>query len=313
MPLEAKIALARKRIREWYEHYEGQVYIAFSGGKDSTVLMHLVKELYPDVPAVFCDTGLEYPEVRNFAIKNADVVLKPKLNFKEILSQYGYPVISKDTAKAIEEYRKYKSSGTQTMRMKQLEGEVMRDDGKKSFYDKSKYKYLVDSDFKISYKCCYHMKESPMNRYEKESGRKPYIGTMADESLTRQSAYFKTGCNAYSKTHPKSKPLSIWTENDIFAYILQNNLEYPSVYGEIICVEGEYKCTGVERTGCMFCAFGAHLEKEPNRFQRLKETHPRQWQYLIGGGSYDTDKFWKPSKDGLGMGHVLKHIGVRTE
>ena len=66
LPLSAKIIMTQRRIRAWYDHWDGQVYVSFSGGKDSTVLLHLVRELYPDVEAVFVDTGLEYPEIRQF-------------------------------------------------------------------------------------------------------------------------------------------------------------------------------------------------------------------------------------------------------
>lgn len=78
LPLEAKIIMSQRRIREWYEAWEGDVYVSFSGGKDSTVLLHLVRELYPEVPAVFVDTGLEYPEIRQF-VRSVDNLecLKP--------------------------------------------------------------------------------------------------------------------------------------------------------------------------------------------------------------------------------------------
>ena len=98
LPLEGKVALAERRIREWYEHWEGDVYISFSGGKDSTVLLDIVKRLYPDVPAVFVDTGLEYPEIRSFALARADVVLRPKMRFDQVVAKYGYPVIGKKTS-----------------------------------------------------------------------------------------------------------------------------------------------------------------------------------------------------------------------
>lgn len=84
MPLEVKIALTKSRIRAWVNEYgEDGVYISFSGGKDSTVLLHIVRKEYPDVPAVFVDTGLEYPEIRDF-VKTFDNVdwIKPKLNFR---------------------------------------------------------------------------------------------------------------------------------------------------------------------------------------------------------------------------------------
>lgn len=66
LPLESKIEMSLRRIKEWYSENQGAVYVAFSGGKDSTVLLHLVRSLYPEVPAVFVDTGLEYPEIREF-------------------------------------------------------------------------------------------------------------------------------------------------------------------------------------------------------------------------------------------------------
>lgn len=91
--LDRKIQVTTARIMEWYEHYNGLVYVAFSGGKDSTVLLDLVRRIYPDVPAVFCDTGLEFPEIRQFArsVENV-VVLRPEMNFKKVIETYGYPI-----------------------------------------------------------------------------------------------------------------------------------------------------------------------------------------------------------------------------
>ena len=70
---------------------------------------------------------------------------------------------------------------------------------------------------------------------------------------------------------------------------------YASVYGEIVEKNGKLVTTGAQRTGCMFCMFGLHLEKEPNRFQRMALTHPRQHEFCIGK---------------LGCGRVLDFIGV---
>ena len=79
LPLDVKIRKTEQRIKEWYEHWDGDVYVSFSGGKDSTVLLHIVRKLYPDVPAVFSDTGLEYPEIKEF-VKTFDNVriVRPK-------------------------------------------------------------------------------------------------------------------------------------------------------------------------------------------------------------------------------------------
>lgn len=278
--------------------------MSFSGGKDSTVLLHLVKELYPDVPAVFCDTGLEYPEVRKFALKKADIVIKPKLKFTEVISNYGYPVISKEQALYLYELR---NSRSEQLKQKRIYG-----DEKGRFKISNKWLYLKDADFKISHHCCNIMKKYPFKKYEKESMRKPYVGSMAEESSLRLSSYIKFGCNAFESSRPMSKPLSVWLEQDVLEYIVNNKLDYASVYGEIMSDKDNcYICTGAERTGCIFCAFGAHLDAEPNRFQKLKETHPRQYDYLIGGGEYNEDGIWIPNKEGLGMKHVLDKIGVK--
>ena len=94
--LEEKIQISTARIIEWYEHWDGKVAVSFSGGKDSTVLLDLVRNVYPDVIAVYSDTGLEFPEIRTF-VKSFDnvAIVKPKLTFGEVVTKFGYPVISK--------------------------------------------------------------------------------------------------------------------------------------------------------------------------------------------------------------------------
>lgn len=111
LPLETKIQMTQRRIREWYDYWGGQVYVSFSGGKDSTVLKHIVDGMYDDVPAVFVNTGLEYPEIQQFVrnVKagkydcfNADVeIIRPGMRFGEVIKKYGYPVISKEVSERI--------------------------------------------------------------------------------------------------------------------------------------------------------------------------------------------------------------------
>lgn len=101
LPLRSKIVMTQARIREWYDHWNGDVFVSFSGGKDSTVLAELVHDLYPRVPLVFSNTGLEFPEIRKFAEKKDATIIKPKMRFDEVISTYGYPLISKETSEAI--------------------------------------------------------------------------------------------------------------------------------------------------------------------------------------------------------------------
>lgn len=111
LPLIVKVRKSQLRIHEWYEHFNGNVCVSFSGGKDSTVLAHLVRDMYPDVPLVFADTGLEYPEIRQFARKMGAEFIRPKMMFSEVISKYGYPVISKEVAQAIMYARKIEGGG----------------------------------------------------------------------------------------------------------------------------------------------------------------------------------------------------------
>lgn len=294
--LERKIRVTQTRIIEWYQYFNGQVYISFSGGKDSTVLLDLARRIYPDIEAVFVDTGLEYPELREF-VKTIDNVtwLKPEMNFRKVIEIYGYPIISKSVSRAVHDVKKL---GKNCWAARCFDGrETM-------FYDYSKYVDLVNAPFKISNRCCDIMKKTPFKKYEKEIHKTPIIGTMASEGKARVNAWLHNGCNAFESKHPKSQPMSFWTERDVLQYLKEFEIPYASVYGEILKDEnGKYYTTGCNRTGCVFCGFGCHLEKEPNRFQRLKVTHPKLWEYCM--------KPWE--QGGLGMKEVLDKIGVKSE
>lgn len=109
LPLDQKVQLTKQRIQEWVDRWglDG-VCVSFSGGKDSTVLLHIAREMYPDIKAVFIDTGLEYPELREF-VRTFDNVdwIKPQMSFKQTIQKYGYPFISKEVAECVYGARKY--------------------------------------------------------------------------------------------------------------------------------------------------------------------------------------------------------------
>jgi 3'-phosphoadenosine 5'-phosphosulfate sulfotransferase (PAPS reductase)/FAD synthetase len=144
---------------------------------------------------------------------------------------------------------------------------------------------------------------------------------MAEESRLRESDWIKRGCNQFDGKTPISKPMSFWTEQDVLQYILKFNIKISSVYGDIV-TEKEYAngqmsfdtsmcklcTTGVDRTGCMFCGYGLHLEKEPTRFQRMKISHPKLYDYVIGGGEFAENGMWQPSAKGLGFGFVFETL-----
>lgn len=346
LPLRAKKRMTIDRIKGWYETFGDNVYFSYSGGKDSTVLLEILagfcKEYGYKLFVVFCDTGLEYPEIRKFAEHNAKrieekygiemefVRLRPDMIFKDVIITFGYPIISKEISKII--YGARHSESKKQSYINKLKG--LNPDGSYSKYKQQykKYEILLQAPFEISNRCCVKMKEQPAMRYEAETGKKPIVATMADESKQRLDGWCKTGCNAFDSDRPMSKPISFWTEQDVLSMILKENIEIAPVYGEVvkdfkkmgqadgqmsmtdfgIDVQDEpLKTTGCTRTGCIFCGYGCHLDKGVTRFQRLKITHPRLYEYCIGGGEFNENGMWQPSKTGLGMGFVFDWLNEK--
>lgn len=300
LPLDEKIELSFARIRDWYETWDGAVAVSYSGGKDSSVLLWLVRQLYPEVPAVFVHTGLEYPEVVQRVLDTPNhTIVRPKKTFGQVITDHGWPIASKKLARGIEVLRNPTDRNQNVWR---LYNEGVNRFGQPVNGRKVSqcWRFLVDAPFKVSAHCCEVMKKEPMRRYRRETGRAPFVGILASDSKDREIAYLKTGCNAYNKD-PKSSPLSFWTEQDILECIRRFNIPLASVYGEIVAsAEGTLSTTGLRRTGCVFCAFGIHMDLHDGpqtRFELLKETHPRLWDYVIHR---------------LGLGDVLRYCRDTT-
>ena len=338
--LDDKYQRTLAKVSEWFSYWNNEVYVAFSGGKDSCVVADICAQWCRLIKAplylVFVDTGLEYPEIKNHIKFFADwlrqkynievvlEILRPKMRFDEVIKKYGYPLISKEVSKCVSAARRLSSKYGDVCR-ERLEGNRLQESGKKSLYNCAKYKPLMFTDFQVSDRCCGVMKKNPSHSYARKTGRKAITAQMADESRLREQQWFKHGCNMFDNQFPVSNPMSFWTKQDVLQYIKKYSIPICSVYGDVIYAEnpeqirfeelGIGECgidtlatTGCDRTGCIFCAFGCHLEKSPTRFERLKETHPRQYEYCMGGGEYNEDGVWQPNKQGLGMRHVFEEL-----
>ena len=386
-PLSIKIRMTQYRIREWVRYFgEDGVYISFSGGKDSTVLLHLAREMYQNIEAVYVDTGLEYPEVKEFVKRHENVkIIRPKMNFRQVIIKYGYPMIGKEVAGCVYGARRYieklaereKNAGCVEIvpnysYMADLVGIDRREDrgnaayrslsrgeipstdikapvrylilqGKyphkengvetseySKMYNKERYKFFLDAPFEISDHCCSIMKKAPMHNYAKRTGKMPITAQMASESRLRTTNWLKNGCNGFDMKCPISNPMSFWTEQDVLEYIYYNNLPIASVYGDVVA-EGEkgktkantmdmgifdmdkpvFDTTGCNRTGCVYCGFGCHREKSPNRWETAQKlSNPEIIDYMMRGGEFDEKGMWKPDNRGLGFWFVIEWINV---
>lgn len=300
LPLEIKIRMTESRIRDWVNVYGTDgVYVSFSGGKDSTVLLHIVRNIYPNVKAMFVDIPTQYPELKQFVqtFDNVDIV-KPKKNFFQVCEEYGFPIISKEIARKISKVRRSKRDRETLVYYKKLTGTYIDPKtGKPSIFNSPQYKYLLDAPFVVSDLCCDEMKKNPAHKYAKETGRNPITAQMAEESDVRKRKWIEKGCNSFDSKNPISNPMSFWTEQDVLRYIKENNLPICSVYGDVVSdseemgqmsfdgvemPEEKLHCTGCHRTGCVLCGFGTHLERERERarFVRLKQTHPKMYKAL---------------------------------
>lgn len=326
-PLERKVRVTQTRIMEWYLHYNGKVKISFSCGVDSLVLLDLARRMYPEIGAVFVNTTMEYPEIIQFVktFENVDIIA-PKTNYSRVIKEYGYPVISKEVSNYIHRMRTYDGcleAYRQGLHLKSDEwirnnfdsvpfpfwkcmlgfSHIKADEflqtgimPRMTYSIPKRWQYLIDAPFDINDACCYHLKKAPIKKYLKENKCVSIIGTLAEESKLRESKWLQYGCNAFGAKEPTSKPLSFWTSQDILQYLKLTKLPYCELYGDIITMpDGKLKFTGCQRTGCVGCLYGCHIDKEPNRLQRLHITHPTIYKYLF---------------EKLNYGMVCDYIGI---
>ena len=333
---EYKVAHAKKLIYDFYNHEEIKGTCCISvGGLDSITLTLLIRSMgykAEQVPAVSV-SGLEDKSIQRVHKAIGVQSLKSAKSKKEVIEEFGYPIISKEMANRIRILQN-PSPKNATIRHAMITGET----GQFGGYQKDSRMKLADkwlklfggadpegaklgyksAPFSVSDQCCFWLKEKPMQDYQKETGRYPYLGLMASEGGRRAFALKHWGCNYVSPTVKRSAPFASFMRNDVLRLALAMDEWYqahwmelnpdesakvdtiiPAIYGEIVeDKQGNLKTTKAQRTGCSMCAFGAHLEKRPNRFDRLYENNPKEWEYYM----YT-----------MGFGKVLTYIGVGWE
>lgn len=281
LPLSEKVKVSDEIITEFMENIDtskGKTYISSSFGKDSIVVIDLVRKQYPELPIVYNDSGCEYPECVELSKQYSNVIhITSEWTIEEVIEKEGYLLpIGREKSKTIRRCRdqiaqeKWYGGGIKKMR---------GDWGEKSLYNYSKHIPVILAPFKISERCNDRLKGQPLDKFKRHSEYTYYFnGITYDESMTRRLTLLRDGFNIMKE---KSRPIGHWNSSDVLEYVLKNDLHIPGLYGEIVKDEnGKYHTTMFDRNGCYCCPAGLHM-KSPNQYQLLYDYDHELWDYTI--------------------------------
>jgi hypothetical protein len=321
VPYETKVEMSKARIKAFIEEAtkRGLNTHVSVGGLDSIVLACLIRSMGYDIPLVSAST-LEDASIQAVHKELGCIVVKPLKPKVKILQEEGFPVLSKRIANKINTIAN-PTEQNKTVRHAIITGEC----GEQGHYaTDSKMKlpqiylnlfggldeegralgYKAPTNFKVSHKCCYFLKEAPCDNWAKEHNSIPFLGLMASEGGQRADALEEHGCNYFGKTTARSCPFAFYFHHDVIHLAIDLGVHIPEIYGDVIVENGIYKTTGEQRTGCSMCGFGIQLESRPHRFDRLYERNPKEWEFWMYKCCHDEDG------TPYGWGRVLDYIGI---
>lgn len=331
LPYEIKRRMSEIRIRDFYEEAKRRdlnCHVSV-GGLDSITLAYLIREMgYTEEEIPFVSASqLEDKSIQEVHKEIGCIKVKPLKSKVKVLQEEGFPVLSKKIANRIATLAN-PTEKNKTVRHAIITGEC----GELGhFATDSKMRlplryleifggldeegralgYTAPTNFKVSHRCCYYLKEAPCDLWAKEHNSVPFLGLMAAEGGQRAEALEEHGCNYWGKTTARSAPFSFYYHSDVIHLAVDLGVHIPEIYGDVVISEKpnefgdyEYSTTGESRTGCSMCGFGIQLEKRPHRFDRLYERSPKEWDFWMNGCCVD--------QDGIkyGWGRVLDYIGI---
>lgn len=318
-PYWFKKRYAEFRAREFVQmcNEKGKNYHVCVGGLDSITLLVFLRSIGIACPAISV-SSLEDKSIQKIHKELGVISLKPAkrkdgthYTKQSVLQEFGFPVISKDTAKKIQ-FLQNPTEKNKNVRRAILTGE--KTDGSFSQRLKLPQKWIdifenEKADFKVSDKCCLYLKEKPCEDWAKENNSVPFVGLMASEGGRREKALKINGCNYWGKKTIRSCPFAIFSRQDLLQLALELNVPVPEIYGKIERDDnGNLYTTGEQRTGCSICGFGVQLEKRPHRFDRLHERNIKEWDFWMKRCCVD-----EKTGEKYGWGNVLSYIGVPWE
>ena len=331
VPYSIKVSMSKDRIRSFIQEAKKRnlnTHVSV-GGLDSIVLGHLIRSMgytEEEVPFVSAST-LEDLSIQKVHKEMNCIIVKPLKNKVDILQEEGFPVLSKRIANKINTIAN-PTEKNKTVRHAIITGEC----GEQGHYaTDSKMKlpqtylelfggldeegralgYSAPTNFKVSHRCCYYLKEAPCDNWAKDHNSVPFLGLMASEGGQRADALEEHGCNYFGKTTARSCPFAFYFHSDVIHLAVDLGVHIPEIYGEVKISDKpnefgdyEYSTTGEQRTGCSMCGFGIQLETRPHRFDRLYERNPKEWEFWM-------NKCCKDDNGELyGWGRVLDYLSI---
>lgn len=235
-------------------------YLAFSGGKDSVVVSHLLDIALPNnkIPRVFSNTGLEYSDIVKYVKSINDeriVILNQNRDIKKTLEEYGYPFKSKEHAMRV----MYFNKGSEGFYLKKYLGEISygRSSATRKFLcpKKLKYQFKERGKYNFSDQCCHKLKKDLQKVWQKENGKTIVITGMRNEEGGN-----RTRLSCLSRNNTKFHPIVVCSSEWEDWFIKEQGIQLCRLY---------YPPFNFERTGCVGCPFNVHLEQELNTLERF--------------------------------------------
>lgn len=275
LSFDEKIKYSNNVIQEWYENYEGRVFVAYSGGVKSEVLLHMVRKLYPDVLAVHVNNGLDNPEIYKKVkhMKNVEII-EPSITPEEMFKNFGYQVISRELSI-------YASVGKNGSEKAQNCLKGIMYNGKQNLFIKKDFSFLLDAPFKIHIYCCHKMITKPLTEYSKKYNTQMIYGRTSNRpfKMSGDKHYNKNFLNRYNLNLPHksvSYPLYFWRVDDFREYIDKYNVKInasSSFQGKI----DHYNSKG----RCLLCLCNLDKVEQENKFKFIRENYPKLFYTAI--------------------------------
>jgi len=252
LPFKKKVELSEDFITHLLYDHKHPV-IAWSGGRDSTVLLSLVLRQKPDADVAWVNTGVEFPECVGFIRRIRKRwhlklhVAKPEAPFWDVADKYGWPMLGKG------------GSGYWWSRAQRLERQ-----GKAKLARATR-------DARISAACCRILKEQPMKRLcHSLQVDCIVVGCLVSESRQRFLTWAQRGQCYFSRRENRCTawPLAWWTHEDILQFHAKASLPYSPIYDK-----------GHSRNGCWPCLMDIRFPD--NKLKALRQSHPKLWRFLI--------------------------------